>query len=244
VEKLVYVLFRRPDDPPRRPDDPPAGFAARVRERAAPALHAAGARQVALNLADEAVLEKQSARVGAWDPPVEGMVSFWLDCADDRAPAEEALASAAGVLAGYLVVESVPLRNTTHVAPPGERTPGINMVTCIERPARMTPDAWIAHWHGHHKRVALETQCTYAYVRNVVVRPLTPDAPPWSGIVEEGFPAEAVGNPMVWYDAGGDPEVLKRNLGRMVESCQAFLDLDRVVSTPMSEYRLEDPADD
>jgi hypothetical protein len=102
----------------------------------------------------------------------------------------------------------------------------------------MTWDAWIHHWHGHHKRVALETQCTYAYVRNVVVRRLDDDAPPWAGIVEEGFPAEAVTDPMKWYCADGDPEVLKRNLGRMLESCRAFLDLDRVESHPMSEYRL------
>ena len=77
-------------------------------------------------------------------------------------------------------------------------------------------------------------------MRNVVVRPLTSDAPPWEGIVEEGFPADAVTDPMKWYCAEGDPEVLKANLGRMIESCKAFLDLDRVESHPMSEYRLGD----
>jgi hypothetical protein len=233
MEKLVYVIWRDPADDPAR-------FAERVHGEAVPRLREAGATGIALNLVDEHVLPKLSARVGDWDPPVDGMVSFWLDCADDRAQAEAALADVTRQLAGYLVVESVPLRNTSRRAPAGERTPGINMVTCIERPERMSVDDWIAHWHGHHKRVALETQCTYAYVRNVVVRPLTEDAPPWSGIVEEGFPAEAVGDPMVWYCAGGDPEVMKRNLGRMIESCQAFLDLDRVVSNPMSEYRLDD----
>lgn len=233
MEKLVYIIWRDPADEPER-------FGRRMRDEVAPALRAAGARRIALDLVDEHVQSKLGARVGQWDPPVDGMVSFWLECADDRAPAEAALAAATRQLAGYLVVESVPLVNTTRRAPPGERTPGINMVTCIERPERMTIEAWIDHWHGHHKRVALETQCTYAYVRNVVARPLTPDAPPWSGIVEEGFPAEAVGDPMVWYCADGDPEVMKRNLARMIESCRAFLDLDRVVSTPMSEYRLGD----
>jgi hypothetical protein len=55
--------------------------------------------------------------------------------------------------------------------------------------------------------------------------------------VEEGFPAEAVGNPMVWYKAEGDPKKLQANVARMVESCKAFLDLDRVESHPTSEYR-------
>jgi hypothetical protein len=168
------------------------------------------------------------------------MVSFWLDAADDRAPFETELDDLAARVAGYLVVESVPIVNTTHTAPLGERTPGVNVVTCIERPARIAQDAWIEHWHGHHKRVAIETQCTYSYVRNGVVRPLSKQAPPWAGVVEEGFPSEAVADPMLRYRAAGSPETLKRNLARMLESCQAFLDLDRVESHPMSEYRISD----
>jgi hypothetical protein len=148
------------------------------------------------------------------------------------------VAGATERLAGYLVVESVPLRNRTHPAPLGRRTPGVVMVALIERPERIAWEDWIAHWHGPHRKVALETQCTFLYVRNVVVRALTPGAPPWAGIVEEGFPTEAVTDPMRWYKAEGSPETLKRNVARMVESCRAFLDLDRVESHPMSEYRL------
>jgi hypothetical protein len=77
-------------------------------------------------------------------------------------------------------------------------------------------------------------------VRNQVIRPVTQQAPPWAGIVEEGFPAEAVTDPMLWYRADGDRKVMERNLARMVESCKSFLDLDRVESNPMSEYRITD----
>jgi hypothetical protein len=112
------------------------------------------------------------------------------------------------------------------------------MIACLERPDRIAWDAWIEHWHGHHRRVAIETQSTFHYVRNVVVRALTRGAPAWSGIVEEGFPTEAITDPMIWYRSNGSAEVMKRNLKRMVESCQVFLDLDRVESHPMSEYRL------
>jgi hypothetical protein len=43
---------------------------------------------------------------------------------------------------------------------------------------------------------------------------------------------------MRWYMAEGSPAKLARNLERMLESCRKFLDLDRVESHPMSEYRL------
>jgi hypothetical protein len=174
------------------------------------------------------------------DPPISGIISFWLDAADDRRPYEEALAGATARTAGYLVVESVPLVNTTHVVPLRQRTPGINIVTCIEKPERLTYEEWIDHWHGHHKTVAIETQPTFSYVRNVVVRPLTRNAPGWAGIVEEGFPSEAVTDPMVWYRGEGSEERMRRNMKRMLESVRAFLDIDRVESHPMSEYRIQE----
>jgi hypothetical protein len=233
VEKLVYVVWK----PAQASDD---AFARGMRSVVAPALAAAGARSLVLHLADPDVAAAQRSRITHLDPPIDGLVSFWLDAADDRAPLEDLIAQATASCAGYLVVESVPLVNTTRRAPPGRRTPGIVMVALIERPARLAWEDWIAHWHGPHRAVALETQCTFAYVRNVVVRALTPAAPPWAGIVEEGFPAEAVTDPMLWYKAEGRPELLQRNVARMVESCKAFLDLDRVESHPTSEYRFGD----
>lgn len=232
MEKLVYVLWRHPA---LAPD----ALRERLRGEVAGGLRAAGAGRIALNVGDEDVAHARPARITRLDPPPDAVVSFWMECSDDRAGCERALAEVAPRAAGYLVVESVPLVNTTHRAPPGERTPGVNMVALLERPARIAWDAWIDHWHGHHKRVALETQCTYAYVRNVVVRRLTPDAPPWEGIVEEGFPADAVTDPAKWYRAEGDPARLKANLGRMLDSVRAFLDIERVESHPLSEYRLE-----
>jgi len=230
LEKLVYVLWKPP-----AASDPE--FARRLREDVAPKLIAQGARGLTLHLSDADVAPALRARITRLDPPIAGLASFWLDAADDREPMERALAEASSRLTGYLVVESVPLRNTTRRAPLGERTPGIVMVALIQRPERLPYQDWIAHWHGPHRQVALETQCTFLYTRNVVVRALTPGAPPWAGIVEEGFPADAVTDPMRWYKAEGSQETFKRNVQRMMESCRAFLDLDRVESHPMSEYR-------
>ena len=230
MEKVVSVVWK-----PAAASD--AAYASELRERVAPRLAELGARGLTLHLADDDVTHAQRARMTKLAPPVSGLVSYWLDVADDRAPLERLIAAASSRVAAYLVVESVPLRNPAGRVARGERTPGVIMTALLERPERLSFEAWIAHWHGPHRAVALETQCTFSYVRNVVVRALTPGAPPWAGIVEEGFPAAAVTDPMQWYKAEGSPETLKRHVKRMVESCQAFLDLDRVESHPMSEYR-------
>lgn len=231
MEKLAYILWK-----PAATTD--ADFGRTLREEVARSLVDSGAARLSINVADEHAHEVQAARITRFDPPIAGLVTFWLQVSDDRGPQEKILSEATERLAGYLVLESVPIVNTTHTAALGERTPGTNVVACIERPERMTQDAWIAHWFGHHRQVACETQCSYAYVRNEVVRPVTADAPPWAGIVEEGFPTEAVTDPMLWYKSGGDRAVMERNLGRMLESVNAFLDIARVESNPMSEYHI------
>jgi hypothetical protein len=161
----------------------PAGRAAKdfaegLLDDAAPALLAGGVGGLSLLLADEAAQAVAKARITRMDDPIAGMLAVWLDCADDRAAVEEALRPHVSRRAGYLVTESVPLRNRTHRAPPGERTPGITMLACLERPVRLCFEEWIEVWHGSHSPLALEIQCTYRYVRNVVARPLTIDAPP------------------------------------------------------------------
>ena len=229
MEKLVYVLWK----PPGRSS---ADFAKALRGEVAPRLLERAAPPLSVLVADAHAEAVAKARITRLDDPIAGMIGVWLDSADERGAVEEVLRPHVAHAAGYLVVESVPLRNTTRFAAPGERTPGITMLTCIERPTRLGPAEWIEIWHGRHSPLALEIQCTYLYVRNVVVRPLTPDAPPWAGIVEEGFPAEAVVDPMRWYKAEGDPAKLRENLGRMIASVKAFLDIERVESHPMSEF--------
>jgi len=232
MEKLIYIVWK----PDART---PMEFKQKLLGTVAARLKEHGAHKLAFNLVDEFVETLLKARLTRLDPPPAGMISFWLDSADERGPIEAEIEAVTSRHAGYLVVESVPLPNTTHTAPVGQRTPGVTMLALLERPDWIAYDDWIAHWHGPPRTVALETQCTYLYVRNVVVRPLTKDAPNWSGIVEEGFPSEAVTNPMLWYDAGGSKEKMGGNMGRMAASCKKFLELDRVESHPTTEYILE-----
>ena len=104
----------------------------------------------------------------------------------------------------------------------------------------MTHDAWTAHWHGVQSPVSEEIQPRTRYVRNAVVRSLTPDAPPYQGIVDEAWPsAEHVTDPMLFYCAEGSKEKLRRNIERMLKSVGGFLDMDRIRNVTMSEYLLK-----
>jgi hypothetical protein len=121
--------------------------------------------------------------------------------------------------------------------PDGARSPGVMMLTLLERPARLARDAWIAHWHGVQSPVSEEIQPRTRYVRNEVIRALTPGAPPWEGIVEECWPSgRHVTDPMLFYLGEGSEERMRLHVKRMLESVRAFLDLDRLRSYSMSEY--------
>jgi hypothetical protein len=230
MEKLMYVVWR----PTGQTE---TAFRDTLVSQLGPTLAALGAQDVSINVADEHVAAAGGPRITQLDPPLDGFVSLWVDAAADRAPFEERIVAVTARAWPFLVVESVPQRNTTNRAAAGVRTNGINMVACITPKLGMAYEAFIQHWHVTHKQVALETQCTYAYVRNEIVRRFSPDAPPWAALVEEGFPAHAVTNPLAWYSAGTDEKLYQRNFGRMMDSCNAFLALDRIESHPMSEYR-------
>ena len=205
----------------------------------APALERDGARRLRIDVVDSHVAAGAKVRVGRMDPPKAAMIGYWLDEADARGEIEARLARRAAKLQSFLVVESEPIPNTKHVAARGERTPGFNLVTCIEPKQGLAYDEFIERWHKEHRAVALETQSTFGYVRNEIVRALTPGAPTWAAIVEEHFPIEALTDPLVWYAADGSKERYRKHLERMIQSCAAFLAMDRVEAHPMSEYVFE-----
>jgi len=230
VEKLLYVIWKPDDVPIER-------FRRDLLGPTAQELIAAGARGLAVTLADDLALP--GLRITQMHQPLAGMVSVWLDTALNRVPVEEALARVTARVAGYLALESVPLVNTQHVSPLGERTPGLYTVAFLEKPDALTYDEWLQRWQGQHTAVAIETQSTFLYIQNVLVRALTAGAPPWVAIVEEAFPAEAATDPMVFYDAGGSPERLREHQRRMMESCERFIDFNRFETHPMSAYVLQ-----
>jgi hypothetical protein len=57
------------------------------------------------------------------------------------------------------------------------------------------------------------------------------------GIVEEGWPsAQHVADPMLFFNADGDPERCREHIARMMASVEVCLDLNRLRSTTMTEY--------
>ena len=231
MEKLVYVIWKRPEDSLER-------FKEEILGRTARALMELGAQGLSVNLADELSAYAQERQITCMEEPVAGTISVWLNTVLDRKPIEEVIAGITARFAGYLVLESVPIVNTTEVVPKGERTPGITTVAFLQIPEGMAYETWREQWQGHHTQVAIETQSTFLYIQNVIVRPLTQDAPPWKAIVEEGFPAEAATDQMVFFNAGGSQEKLAENQQRMLDSCAKFIDFDTLESHPMSTYVL------
>ena len=231
MEKLIYTVWKRAEESIQ-------SFQQRMLGDVAGGLAGLGARALSMNLADERATYAQHMRITRSSEPLSGTVSIWLDTALDRDPVHRLLEAACERFAGYLVLESVPIVNTTHTAPLGQRTPGITTVAFLEKPDAMTYEAWLDQWQGQHTRVAIETQSTFLYIQNVIVRAVTPEAPAWSAIVEEGFPAEAPTDPMVFFGAGSSREKLEENRRRLMESCAKFIDFARLESHPMSSYVL------
>ena len=229
MEKICYLVWK-----PEGVSD--VDFRDQLVGETAKQILSGGAHKLSILCADETTPPLEKARITQMERPLGGMISAWVDLADDRAPIEAAIDRVTERKAGYLVVESVPLLNTTHTAPEGERTPGTTLLTCLIPKAGMAYDDFLKHWQVVQRRVALETQSTYLYIRNVVVQALTQDAPPWVGIVEEGFPTEAVTDPMLWYKASGSKEKYEENFAKMMDSVNAFLDLSQIESHPTSEY--------
>jgi len=228
VEKLVYLIFQ---------SEGASGDSLRdaLLGEAVPRLQAAGATGLRVNVNDEALYagEPQVASDFRKGPPIRAMVSLWLDSADSRGPLEESLASHAQGLAGYLVAESCPL---VHPVQPGERTPGFNQVTCINRRPDLEYDRFLEIWQQDHRKVAIEIQATTGYVRNLIVRALTEGAPPFDAVVEETFPIEALTDRRVLYAHAESDEVLEARTAQMMASCERFLDFEPMEMTFMSEY--------
>ncbi|MBI5088309.1 MAG: hypothetical protein HZB15_05460 [Actinobacteria bacterium] len=170
MEKVVYVVWEAEGTDPEP-------IALQLRTDVATELAELGASAVHVNVADATVAHVPGRRPPTVPRFPMAVLSFWLDNADHREPIEAALRAVGGDIAGYVVGESVPLRNTSNLAARGERTPGVNMIALLEKPDWIDYGEWIHRWRDHHRIVALETQWQYSYVRNTVIHPLTPAAP-------------------------------------------------------------------
>ena len=93
-----------------------------------------------------------------------------------------------------------------------------------------------ARFDNESKSVPIDTQSTFGYRQNVVVRVLGEDTLVFDAIVEENFPPEAMTSDHAFYDTGGDEEQLQQRMTTMMESCARFIDFEHIDVIPMSEY--------
>ncbi len=237
MEKLIYVIWKRSEDSPAQLRD-------RLLQHLGPRLLALGALRVQCNVADLAELETGLPLYGRTRPLPDGLVSFWLSSAYRRSAADVLLADDGRQrIAAYLVTEATILRNNEHPAQPGERTCGYSQVALLHQARSMDFASWRRHWVDVQTEIAIETQANFRYIQNLVVEALTPDAPPWRGIVEEGFPLAAIRDERVFFDAADDEAKFRRNRAAMMNSVGRFLDPDGTDLIRTSEYVLSDASE-
>lgn len=172
-----------------------------------------------------------------------GLISLWVDSYQDiEVPA---LIAGAGVTAwhAYLVTESVPQSyGDSFTWPEGERSPGLSLVTLLDKPPAVSDAEFYRCWHELHRLTTAQCHPFQSYVRNEVVRPLTgsaDSAPPYRGIVTESCnDVQDLLDPHRFYVSGGDDDQLRRNSKRVLGEVVQFIELSSIQVAPMHEHVL------
>ena len=230
MEKVIITL---------RAADADEEWCTRLRVQVAADLLEIGAPGLAINVRDDAV-RNSLMTLTTLEPPVIGFVTLWTNQSygDQVRDALARLDKECDNVAAYLVTESVPL------PPPktgsGERTLGLANVALLRRPDDIDEATWRRRWHIDHTPVAIETQSTFGYTQNAVVRPLTEEAPAFAAIVEELFPIEATSDLHAFFGAADDDD-LRDRMERMVASTAAFGANRDVDTVPTSRYVFRTP---
>ena len=232
MEKIIYALWA---------DQDRASFNAALLAELAPKLSALGAKHLRVNVHDDAVSAGAVLIQKATDPQFDAAIQFWLPSANPifREAVDDCIAAHCRRFAAWLVVESTIIANHQHRPASGKRTEGFSQLAFLTKPARLSWEQWRVIWQTSHTQVAIDTQSNFEYVQNLVVRPLTEDAPDFVAIVEECFPLAAVTDPLIFFDAAGDQDKFDRNLATMMQSCDRFIDRGSIDVILTSQFDLD-----
>jgi hypothetical protein len=234
MEKLLYPLWK-----PAALD----GDAFRdvlLQQLAAQLSELAGVHGVRLCVADSAVAPAAARRIESHAPVPDAMLSLWVDYAGAAMQWEPLVDEYVQRKCAYLVAEAEPLVNQErHPSKPGERVYGMCHVVFMSPPATMAYQEWLAVWKDSHSQIAIDTQSTFGYRQNLVVRRLSDEVVPCHAIVEENFPPQAMTSDHAFYNTGGDEALLKQNMTAMMDSCSRFIDFAQIDVIPMSEYLIK-----
>lgn len=239
MEKLVYLIWDRP-----------SRDGTELREHwlgsVVPQLLDLGARNLQIDLDDDGAAFDPMVPVPGDELPVRACVSFWVDAHDDRAPYEDLLLAQGVRRAGYLVTESLyrDYGDNDHADPrawpAGQRSPGVTTLTVFDKPPGADDDTFYGHWYGHQSPMSEWMQPRARYVRNAVVRPLTPGAPRYRAIVEESWATlEDLTDLTRFFGAEGND--LGENIRIMLDSTKLLYDPATMRNYTMSEYLFSEP---
>jgi hypothetical protein len=240
MEKLIYLVWDRPS---RAADD----VRAQLIDDIAPQLLACGVRGLQIDVDDEGAQVKSMVPVPNDELPVRALVSIWVDAHDTHGIYESMLANAGIRRAGYLVTESMyrDYGDNDHAAPrdwpDGQRSPGIVTLSIFDKPAGVSDEAFYGHWYGHQSPMSEWMQPRTRYVRNAVVRALTPGAPTYRAIVEEAWATTETVTDMNTFFGATDPSELGERIRIMLDSTKLLYNPDTMRNFTLSEYILKTP---
>lgn len=238
--KIIYILWT-PKGQPRQITRE------LLLEKIQPRLYDAGVKKLTMYIADEFSNVRSSAPKLYKGPEINAELSLWVDDIARHQDIEMILQSGFFTYAAYEVEESIYTEygGNKHFRkrdwPDGQRSPVLMAITLMERPKKLPREEWIKRWHDTQSPVSEAMQPRARYIRNVVLKALTPDAPPFEGIVEEAWPSvKHYTNPFLFYGAGKwNVFKLAANMYRMLRSVSAFLEISKIRSSTMSEYILK-----
>ncbi len=229
MEKLVHTIRERDDRDG-------ADLRAEVLEVVVPELTAAGATGITVHLADDRVGIAGPMPCPGGELPVRAAIAYWVPAHDLAGDAVDAAGRVGIRNDAYLVTESVwsefgQRRGEPRDWPDGERSPGLVTVALVHRNPLLDPRTFRELWYGHQSPMSERVQPRLRYVRNTVVHPVTPGAPPLDGVVVESWPSEEIVSDIEAFHLGD-----LGNLTVMLDSVQTVFDMSRLRSLAMSEY--------
>ena len=238
MEKLIYLVWDRPSRAG-------ADVRAQLIDEIAPRLLACTPRGLQIDVDDDDAPVPSMVPVPDDELPLRALVSIWVDAHDDRGRYESILAATGVRRAGYLVTESLyrDYGGNEHSAPrdwpDGQRSRGIVAVTVFDQPAGMSDETFYGHWYGHQSPMSEWMQPRTRYVRNAVVRALTPGAPRYRAIVEEAWPSAGHVTDIYKFFGAADAADLNERIRIMLDSTKLLYDPATMRNYTLSEYILK-----
>ncbi|CAO5253560.1 MULTISPECIES: EthD domain-containing protein [unclassified Frankia] len=172
---------------------------------------------------------------------VAALLGVWAESADDPSDVTRLVGEVWPDHAASVVTETVIRWRTGRATNPTEPQPGWTVTSPLYRAPSMTRDEFVRHWIDVHQPMSLRIHPQDTYVRNIVTRVLSPAAPQFDAIAEEGFvAAEDILEPARFFGADLRGTTWRDNAAVIGDDVRLFLDAQHTAATAMREYRLRE----